>query len=323
MIIFDNVYIHNFKSIRDIEIQGLKTYNLFVGKPNVGKSNILEGLATMAVPYVASKGLPLNSLLRVDSVPQIFHNGNVDDDVLVEFGGRSVRIAYNASSDVFVEYQSGESSVKLTLSDMYLKKTLTGEPLVKPYMFNAKVSAVPKQDTNYLTPVSGYNLMKVVQNNEMLKNRITQILKGYGLNLIFDTAKQSIQIMKKLDENTSFIIPYSSIADTLQRLLFFEAATLSNKHSVLTFEELESHAYPPYIVKIVQTILQNRDNQYFITTHSPYVVNEFLQSDADVAIHIVDYKDGETRVKTLSDEEVDEVYNYGIDLFFNAETFLD
>lgn len=54
------------------------------------------------------------------------------------------------------------------------------------------------------------------------------------------------------------------------------------------------------------------------------MINEFLEDKSlDVAIHIVDYKDGKTIVKTLSKEEMDEVYNYGIDLFFNTEAFLD
>ena len=50
----------------------------------------------------------------------------------------------------------------------------------------------------------------------------------------------------------------------------------------------------------------------------------FLQEkDIDLAIHMVDYRDGKTIVKTLTKEEMDEVYNYGIDLFFNTEAFLD
>ena len=53
-------------------------------------------------------------------------------------------------------------------------------------------------------------------------------------------------------------------------------------------------------------------------------MNEFLENTSlDVAIHIVDYKEGKTIVKTLSGKEIEEVYEYGIDLFFNTEAFLD
>lgn len=42
----------------------------------------------------------------------------------------------------------------------------------------------------------------------------------------------------------------------------------------------------------------------------------------ELAIYLVDYKNGETIVKRASDKEVDEMYEYGVDLFFNTETFL-
>jgi hypothetical protein len=59
-------------------------------------------------------------------------------------------------------------------------------------------------------------------------------------------------------------------------------------------------------------------------THSPYVLNEFLEDPSlDVAVHIVDFKNGKTVVKTLSAQEKEEVYSYGIDLFFNTEAFVD
>lgn len=53
-------------------------------------------------------------------------------------------------------------------------------------------------------------------------------------------------------------------------------------------------------------------------------MNEFLEDTSlDVAIHIVDYKEGKTIVKILSDREMEEIYEYGIDLFFNTEAFFD
>ena len=150
------------------------------------------------------------------------------------------------------------------------------------------------------------------------------LLKEYDLQLTFDLAQQEVRVLKPVDDTSSFIIPYVALADSIKRLMFYKAAVDSNKDSVLMFEELEAHAYPPYITKICQTIIENPSNQYFITTHSPYVVTEFLQEkDIDLAIHMVDYRDGKTIVKTLTKEEMDEVYNYGIDLFFNTEAFLD
>ena len=100
-----------------------------------------------------------------------------------------------------------------------------------------------------------------------------------------------------------------------------KAAIESNSESALVFEEPEAHSYPPFISKVTQDIIQSDRNQFFITTHSPYVVNDFLELPSDkLAIYLVDFRNGETFVKRASDTEVQEMYEYGIDLFFNTET---
>ncbi len=92
---------------------------------------------------------------------------------------------------------------------------------------------------------------------------------------------------------------------------------------MILLEEIEAHAYPPFISKITNCIMENGSNQYFITTHSPYVLNDFLERHSeDLAIYLVDLCDGSTIVRRLSETEMDEVYNDGIDLFFNSEIFL-
>jgi AAA15 family ATPase/GTPase len=47
-----NLYIENFKSIRSLELSNFKRINLFIGRPNVGKSNIIEALSLFSVPYL-------------------------------------------------------------------------------------------------------------------------------------------------------------------------------------------------------------------------------------------------------------------------------
>jgi recombinational DNA repair ATPase RecF len=48
------VEIKNFKSIKDLHLD-CKRVNVFIGKPNVGKSNILEGLGLFGADYSTDK----------------------------------------------------------------------------------------------------------------------------------------------------------------------------------------------------------------------------------------------------------------------------
>ena len=65
---------------------------------------------------------------------------------------------------------------------------------------------------------------------------------------------------------------------------------------------------------------------FLFTVRKLYLIcqnNEFLQEKSDVAIYIVDALDGKTTVKRLTSQEISDVYEYGIDLFFNTESFLN
>ncbi|MGF2413229.1 MAG: hypothetical protein ACQUYJ_12935, partial [Ferruginibacter sp.] len=83
--------------------------------------------------------------------------------------------------------------------------------------------------------------------------------------------------------------------------------------------------FPPYISKFTSDIIFDKnDNQYFIATHSPFVLNDFMEDmdKEDLSIYVVGLTNGETVVRRLTDEEITEIYQYGIDLFFNLENFL-
>ena len=321
-----DITICNFKSLEDVKIQGCKTFNLFIGRPNVGKSNIIEALSCLAIPYLYPMKKSLGSIFRIERTSALFYNGNVSKPIDITIGDYGMQIVNTASNQINIIARHQEGQQSLGIVDLKVKKGLAEYPIFKPYVYENHDNRdwTAQVDMPFLCPWDGNNMMQVLQQNEPLKQYFVNLLKEYDLQLTFDLAQQEVRVLKPVDDTSSFIIPYVALADSIKRLMFYKAAVDSNKDSVLMFEELEAHAYPPYISKIAQTIIQNPSNQYFITTHSPYVINEFLEDKSlDVAIHIVDYKDGKTIVKTLSKEEMDEVYNYGIDLFFNTEAFLD
>jgi AAA15 family ATPase/GTPase len=181
-----------------------------------------------------------------------------------------------------------------------------------------------KEHSPFLIPPFGVNILHVIQTNKPLKSDLSRILSDYGLRLLIDNANNSLRIMKPLGEDNIISFPYNSIADTLQRLIFFKAAIASNQDSILLFEEPEAHCFPPYITHIAKEIIGSESNQFFIATHSPYILDAFLENArTDLAIFMADFKDGQTVIKRLTDAELNDVYEYGLDLFFNAELFTD
>ena len=320
------IKITNFKSLNTIELKDCKTFNIFIGRPNVGKSNIIEALSLLAVPYLFPMKKSLESIFRIERAAALFHDGDVARPIAVQADEQTTELSFDGANKLSLVAHTPKGTQSLGIVDLKLKKGFDEYPAFKPYYYAAHANADWHHalDMPFLCPWDGNNIMQIIQQNDDIKQYFVELLREYDLQLTFDMAQQELRVMKQLDDTSSFIIPYKALADSIKRLMFYKAAVDSNHHSVLMFEELEAHAYPPYITKIAQTIIHNPSNQYFITTHSPYVVNEFLEdSSLDVAIHIVDYRNGQTVIKTLSKEELDEVYNYGIDLFFNTEAFLD
>ena len=321
-----NIIIHNFKSLENVEIKGCKTFNLFIGRPNVGKSNIIEALSCMAIPYLFPMKKSMETIFRIERTSALFFNGNVSEPIEVRMGNYGMKLVNTSSNKLDIYSGHLKNEPPMSIVDLKVKKGIDEYPAFKPYSYDAHADADwnTQVDMPFLCPWDGNNIMQVLQQNEKIKQYFVNLLKEYNLQLTMDIASQELRVLKPLDDSSSFIMPYMALADSIKRLMFYKAAIDSNKDSVLMFEELEAHAYPPYISIIAQTIIQNPSNQYFLTTHSPYVVNEFLEDKTlDVAIHIVDYRNGKTIVKTLNEEEMAEVYEYGIDLFFNTEAFLD
>ena len=114
------------------------------------------------------------------------------------------------------------------------------------------------------------------------------------------------------------------MADTLQRMIFHIAAIESNKESILLFEEPESHTYPPYIWELANRIVDDEENQYFITTHSPYLLNTILEKAEvdEVGLFVTYYENYQTKIKRLSNAEIEQLLSYGIDIFLNLSSFI-
>src|ERR1700712_4813536 len=91
---------------------------------------------------------------------------------------------------------------------------------------------------------------------------------------------KAARVIKIIQDNNNglFLIPYNSIADTLQRIIFFKSAIASNTNSVLLFEESEAHSFPPYMSHITQEMIYKKVNQFFVATHSPFMLNDLLEN---------------------------------------------
>ena len=319
------VHINNFKSIADLKLEDCRRINLFLGYPNVGKSNALEALSLFSVPYLKG-GESLKKLVRFENRNELFNNISQQQSE-IETNQGSITLVNNGEA-LLISVGNAVGGYSFALIDNLMPTHNIREANIKRYIF--RINNIWKSNGgNRLLPPFGENIVDTLSFNynniSEVNSWIEREFAKYNLEYVLDFNSHSVKIQKRLSENKVRQLPYSSIADTLQRLIFYKTAIASNKNSVLLFEEPEAHAFPPYIQTIMQDIIDAETNQFFIVTHSPLVVNAFLEYEKlrkETSIYLFDFKDNQTVAKRLSDEEMELAYEYGDDLFFNLENFL-
>ena len=235
---------------------------------------------------------------------------------------------FAASSILYTTFDKASfCSVKVKSDFTDFGANLNIGPLPRNYTFIKNTSI--NQDTGdaYLSPPNGNNLIEIIQSCIPLRTEVGKMFSHYGQKLQLRMDERRLEIIKDQDGIT-YSYPYSSVADTLQRIIFYLAAIESNDDAVLLFEEPEAHSFPVYVSKLARRIVESTNNQFFIDTHSPYLVDgileDMLTDDAqagDLAVFAAYYEDHQTKVHQLSDEEIRSIRNDSIDVFYNMKRF--
>ena len=340
--------ISNFKSVKRLELE-CRRINLFIGEPNTGKSNILEALGLWsAMAYGKGPYGEARDFVRFERTLNLFYDEAVEegvgvrcDDLLLtlhEEMGQFKGLLQRSYHSLFHPLDRSGRPVDIP-SDL----VLTGDQRnilptreysafdapeaeqVKFYRFRT-MSTFDEPASNFLMPPSGANLLSLLVANRDLRSIVSESFRARGLRLGLRPQEGKLELIKSLEDDIIISYPYALASETLQRLTFHLAAILSNRNSVLVFEEPESHSFPYHTKFLAEQIaLDENQNQYFIATHNPYFLLPVLEksNEEDVAIHIVyyeDYEDYETRTKRLPAEDLQDLAE--IDVFTNLEKYL-
>jgi len=295
----------------------------------VGKSNLLEALSLLGLPYEQAIRNSFEDLVRFEKVADLFYDqGFLDDTVKVgtqHIGSFELTFSNNEFHFSLQTTPSGNYRINLSPNGKFISGGGNSpvNSIVKFYQFPEKQVFKIETQNAFLQYPHGENLLMILQTNKSFRQEASNIFEEYGLELLLDAHANHLEIVKRR-EGILFKTPYSLIADTLRRYLFHLAAIESNRDSILLFEEPEAHNYPPYIIRLAHRILESKTNQFFLTTHSPFLLNTLVEEGIkDVAVFMVDYEDFQTKVRRLTEENLREMLNYGLDIFMNQEAFAE
>src|SRR5258705_9237969 len=107
-VFIENIFIRNFKSIRQISLENCARINLFIGKPNTGKSNLLEALSLFSLPFLKENpNRKITRMIRCENLSELFHFGNTKDPILAVMDASTCVVKFNQDEALTVEANNG------------------------------------------------------------------------------------------------------------------------------------------------------------------------------------------------------------------------
>ncbi len=355
-----HLQIKNYKSIKQLDLE-CSRINVFVGRPNAGKSNILEALALDQLSSFLyqnqlveegrinpSAKIDLKRIFRVPEAKNLFHSFETSKPIelnmdlsLGSFGNYpGLKIEHVPGKDIFLwkrEYVDSVTAFSKVFDPVTGKIRLDADGL----MIDSKIGYVSKIHYYKFDPqvyseslfhnAGGYpellspygnNILSVIKRIRPLQKKISEVFADTGFEFVVDEAENKLKIQRKKN-GVVFCFAFLYI---LQRMIFYLCAIESNQYDRILLEEPEVHSFPSFVSYLADEIIES-SNQFFIVTHSPYLLTELIENapagDTSIFVCSDDKETFQTRAKKLSSEDISELLDYGVDIFFNLNRYLD
>ena len=97
-------------------------------------------------------------------------------------------------------------------------------------------------------------------------------------------------------------------------------------HTDIFLEEPENNLFPPTQCQLADWLIEKTKGDQgctlFVATHSPYFLTSFLEKNLEeLALFLIETNGNASTVKTASQADIQEIYDSGIDSFFNIAAY--
>ncbi|MBY0433581.1 MAG: AAA family ATPase [Cyclobacteriaceae bacterium] len=315
-----NLSIQNFKSIKSLDL-ACKKINVFIGEPNAGKSNVIECISM----WSANQTIKLTSLMRLKNLTDLFFDNQTDLKIQLGLNDLTLSVSFdgNSGSFIFSFEKSGQSFAKnyATMSgDNHGHSFTPNEFNIKSYRYSSNNPNNPMPGP--LSIPSGDNLVSVLISNSKFKSLISDLFRSKGFRLNIQPIERELLLSKEVGDDI-YSYSYSNISETLKRVVFLMACIETNENATILFDEPESNTFPFYTKYFAERLTYDQTNQFFLTTHNPYLLESIVAKTPPENLNVVItyMKDYETKIRVLSGSEVLELME--LDVFFNLKRYTE
>ena len=330
--------------IRQVQLPNSVGFPLaeFLSVPFTQHTRIIEGVKEREerifyIRLTAMSHLTEKGIIKAIKADDYHHRGALPNNFLTTIPDtRSARRAIRAFKDEYLlDFINVEELDADDIEDVD-EKVLENEIVDNIRDFMADWETARQATTNELSVL---NLGVSYHYDANSKSDKVQV--GDGVTLDFTNTSSGLQSLIPLFVHLYFITKVNS-GKTASFASLQELKVLTSKldeegkmdlydnyvnihHCDIFLEEPEANLFPPTQTNLVEWLLEmtkgEQPNNLFIATHSPYILESFLEKpEIDVQL-LYTRKDGDKMlIKTATEQDIQDIYDYGVDAFFNIES---
>ena len=279
-----SIYVKEFRGIRRLsrEVE-LRSFNVVIGRNNVGKSALLEALYLLPSPWSA-QGDPLLGKPRTRFVAEL-HSGSTSS------------LVYGYSGSAMIRYMVGSTEDVILLSaDGVVGSVIAGEEVESPDAYVKRLASVLGIGTEevsrltFLIPSSdGFiralsdvllsshvwsSIVKSGVHRRVVRDLIDPVVHDLFTEVLIEGSR--LKLRKEVSEDIGpLYIDTADLGDGVERLCLAALALEYLRPRLVLWDDIEASAHPGLIEALLRW-LASRDWQVVISTHSLDVLFELL-----------------------------------------------
>lgn len=347
-----HLVIHNLGPLKEADVE-LKHINVIIGSQSSGKSCVLKTACyctwvekrielTQTSDFFAKDGNFLKELER-------FHKlkGYIKPDTFISYESDYMAFSYDNATNTFkFEWKEGRwnyrrSKVTYIPAERNLVAAIPNWFQVKFVDDNIRDFMADWETARQATQEDITVLNLGVSYHYDANTKSDRVKVSDDVTLDFTNTSSGLQSVIPLFVHLSHITKIrhdriESFANLQENSILLAKLDEEDKKDVYTnyvhthhcdifLEEPEANLFPPTQSNLVEWLLNktkgDHSSNLFISTHCPYILNAFMEKpDIDMALLYTRATDGLMMVKVATEQDFQDIYDYGVDVFFNIET---
>lgn len=325
-----NLKISNYKSIKQIELENINPFSVFVGPNAAGKSNVFEALEFLNISNTTSNAF---SALRLFGKAEDIFNKNLNSDYTIDL---NCTLSENNFPSVSISADSIENDFSVNKSSQDIKSAIFHD---KDGHFKNQFTQTELNNNERADLAQFYNFTRLfIGNSKIKRNNYIDDLRlnadASNLELVLKRLLKTENIREELLEELQLLIPgfenieiRSDEISGTDTLLVYEKGTTkpfgknllsdgtyniiallvaiyqSEEPQFLCIEEPENGLNPfvaKEFVRIFRNVCKEKGHFIWINTHSQSILSELRKEE----VIIVDKINGGTIAKQIRDIEL-------------------